>query len=128
MKISLRLMLTSQSQLSFFFLREKKSGKNVSTRHFRIRRTSVSSIIELLHLADNFLEAPTHVIRAGRCPIVTLHILQEAQEYGVDSHRIDAKERVRYEPRANDNDDDRCEEIVEGRYIILHLRDATRKH
>ena len=88
----------------------------------------VSSIIKFLHLADNFLEASAHVIRAGRCAVVALHVLEEAQEDGVDGHRVDTKEGMRDEPRADNDDNDWREEIVEGGYVVLHPRDVARKY
>ena len=57
--------------------------------------------------------------------IISLHVLQEAEEQRVDCHGVDAEEGGRDEVRSNDNEDDWHEEVVQGRNVIVQLRNLT---
>ncbi len=84
-------------------------------------------IVELLHLANDLLEALAHEVRPRRCAIVALHVLQEAEEQSVDGHGVDAEERRGDEVRAHADDDDRSEQEVQGWHFVLELRDPPRE-
>ena len=81
----------------------------------------------LLHLTQDLLEAGRHVVGLLHAAVVPLKVLQEAKEECVHRHGVHAEESAGNEIAADNDEHYRREEIVEGRDLILDLRDLAGK-
>ena len=81
----------------------------------------------LLHLTQDLLEAGRHVVGLLHAAVVPLEILQEAKKECIHRHGVHAEESAGNEVTADNDEHYRREEIVEGRDLILDLRDLAGK-
>ena len=113
------LCLRSQQVSSLSFLHKISSSDFFSPGH----PPSDLVLSSFLHISQDLMEPAGHEIWPLLAAIVPLQVLQEAEEEGVHRHGVHREEGGGHRVAGQGGQEDRCQQVVEGRQVGEHLDD-----
>ena len=86
-----------------------------------MRRSKIGLMSSLLHFTKNLSQILGHVVRSLQASIISLQVLQEAEEEGVNRHGVDTKEGTGNQVASNHNKHNWGEVVVQIGNLTIKL-------